>query len=163
MRKDFEEIDRRFRDRDGVLAVFHAARFSFDGNDSFVSSNTLLEVFLRFGFSVDLLRRVNQDDSVDTFAVVSAPSKRLDELSLLSAITAEAVGTGDYLFVRKGFAYKVSQDGIESRGSCDGISASSFLDAESYGNPFSAILPLSRKLRKGDYQAVSKAVERLVG
>ena len=94
MRKDFEEIDRRFRDRDGVLAVFHAARFSFDGNDSFVSSNTLLEVFLRFGFSVDLLRRVNQDDSVDTFAVVSAPSKRLDELSLLSAITAEAVGDG---------------------------------------------------------------------
>ena len=146
----------------GVLAVFHAARFSFDGNDSFVSSNTLLEVFLRFGFSVDLLRRVNQDDSVDTFAVVSAPSKRPDELSLLSAITAEAVGTGDYLFVRKGCAYKVSQDGIESR-SCDGISASSFLDAESYGNPFSAILPLSRKLRKGDYQAVSKAVERLVG
>lgn len=162
MRKDFVEIDRCLRDTGKVAAVFHAARFSFDGSDSFVASNSLLDVFLRFGFPADMLRRITVDGSVDTFLVVSAPASKLEELSELSAITARAAGLGSYLFIRKGCAYRISRNGIERESSGCGLCTDSFLDIESYANPFGALLPYGRKLRKGDYEAVSKAVEKLV-
>lgn len=162
MRKDFIEIEKHFSSKEEVVAVFHAARFSFEGSDSFVASNSLLDVFLRFGFSVDLLRQISVEGNVDTYAVISAPGHRLEELFGLSRITCRAIGAKSYLFIRKGYAYKVSEDGIANAGR-SALRDSAFLDMESYSNPFSALLPYSRKLKKGDYEAVQRTVEKLVG